>query len=367
MQASIRAAIVGTAGVPAAYGGFETLADNLARYTGTAAERVELTIYCSSVGQAVRYERFENATLAYINVKPNGVSSMLYDALSIFHAIRSGHDTILLLGVSGALCLPFARTFTRRRIVTNIDGIEWRRAKWNWLARLVLRASEWAAVRFSHVVIADNGAIADYVEKTYRAKCEVIAYGGDHALQPELGAGDLSPFGQDYALALCRIEPENNVEMILKGWQSMQSRLVFVGNWKNSAYGRDLAERFGNSRNIEIVDPIYDAADLKRLRSGASLYLHGHSAGGTNPSLVEMMHFGIPVLAYDCVFNRYTTEDKALFFRSPEELRQLATDLDVARGEQVGQDMVAIAKARYTWAEVGQSYFKLLMLAQAVK
>lgn len=354
-------AIVGTAGIPAAYGGFETLAENLVRYNDRQADGLDLTVFCSSAGQTELPTRFGGAELAYVSLKPNGMQSVAYDIVSIVRAICSGHNVILLLGVSGAICIPFVRLLTRTEILTNIDGIEWKRSKWNMLARLVLRLSEWIAVRFSHVVIADNAAIAEYVGASYDAPCHVIAYGGDHALKPHDSVVDAGPYGDGYALALCRIEPENNVEMILEAWAGAATpcKLVFVGNWNNSAYGRSLAERYGREPNIEIVQPVYEARALKAIRSGASLYVHGHSAGGTNPSLVEMMHFGIPVAAFDCSFNRHTTKGSALYFTDAAGLRSILAQIEACGSGAVGGQMKAIATAEYTWEEIGSAYLDL--------
>lgn len=357
----MKIAILGIVGLPGRYGGFETLAENLVRYHALSGKRAGLTVWCSSKDNAEHPAQFERATLRYVNLRANGAQSIFYDALSLWQAVRSGHDRLLLLGVSGALVLPLIRLFTQARIVTNIDGIEWRREKWNRLARLVLRVSEWAAVRFSHEVIADNEAIADHVRDTYGRGCHVIAYGGDHALT-HTGMYDFpGVLPEQYALALCRIEPENNVHTILKGWRSEDRPLVFVGNWGTSAYGRDLRIRYRDHHNLFLLDPIYDPCQLRALRDRANLYVHGHSAGGTNPSLVEMMHFGIPVLAHGCTFNRHTTENKALYFKTSDELRQLIDGLTTFVSAEVGSRMKEIAQRRYTWDRVAQEYFDLLL------
>ena len=362
MNVAKRIAIVGTAGLPAAYGGFETLAENLVRYNDRQSDGVEFTVYCSSVGRDKSPSHFGTARLAYVELKPNGLQSVAYDILSIVHAIRSGHDAILILGVSGAICLPLVRLFAGTKVLTNIDGIEWRRAKWNRLARLFLRFSEWLAVRFSHVVIADNAAIEEYIRVMYKAACAVIAYGGDHALEPRDETGRPSPYGKDYALALCRVEPENNVEMILAAWAEAAAarKLVFVGNWANSAYGRDLAGRYGSEPNIEIVNPVYEPGALKAIRSGAALYIHGHSAGGTNPSLVEMMHFEIPILAFDCCFNRHTTHNLAQYFQDMKSLSRIIRNSENNNWHSIGQDMKVIADQNYTWEKIGASYLELV-------
>jgi glycosyltransferase involved in cell wall biosynthesis len=359
----IRIALLGTVGVPGCYGGFETLAENLVRYRSGTGHPMDLTVWCSSKSKAEHPDHFEGADLRYVDLHANGVQSIPYDMIGLWQAVRSGHNRLLLLGVSGALLLPLIRAISRARIITNIDGIEWKREKWRGLARLVLRVSEWAAVRFSHEVIADNQAIADYVRKTYGSECHVIAYGGDHALahagEAEVSAR-LPPY---YALALCRIEPENNVHVILQAMDELGTPLVFVGNWNNSAYGRDLKARYSDRPNLYLLDPVYEPGTLHALRARASVYLHGHSAGGTNPSLVEMMHFGIPVFAHGCVFNRHSTEDKARYFETAAELAQHLRGLEPDESARIGADMREIAQRRYTWAHVGRAYFGLLAAA----
>ena len=213
------------------YGGFETLAENLVKHHAHTGSASVLTVWCSSKDNATRPTSFQSANLRYVGLKANGVQSILYDVLGLLDAIRTGHNRILLLGVSGAMTLPLIRIFSRARIVTNIDGIEWKREKWNGLARAFLRASEWAAVRFSHEVIADNQAVAEHVRKIYGANCHVIAYGGDHALSHDSEGKTPEELPKGYALAICRIEPENNVHTILEAFSSLETPLVFVGNW----------------------------------------------------------------------------------------------------------------------------------------
>lgn len=353
--------ILGTVGIPASYGGFETLVENLARFHQTNSLPSKLVVYCSAKSYPARSKTCFGAELRYVDLGANGISSIAYDVVSLISAVRQRSEVILLLGVSGAIALPLVRLVSRATIVTNIDGIEWKREKWTGLARWFLRLSERMAVSYSHEVIADNAGIAAHVARNYGKHCHVIAYGGDHAIHatPKPYADALLP--KRYALALCRIEPENNVEMILEAFSRQHELpLVFVGNWGNSAYGQLLRQRFGAAPNLYLLDPIYDAGVLHTLRSNATIYVHGHSAGGTNPSLVEMMHFGIPVLAYDCVFNKHTTESKALWFDSAKALSEILTGLTPEVMHQVAVDMKGIAQARYTWSAIGSAYFSLL-------
>lgn len=354
-------AIVGTVGIPATYGGFETLVENLARYHRDSNLKSRLAVYCSAGSYEVKPRTHLGAELRYVPIPANGAASVIYDIVCLFSAVRRGTDVCLLLGVSGAIALPLLRAFSRVRIVTNIDGIEWRREKWRGFSKWFLRFSERLAVRFSHEVIADNGAIARYVTEEYGRDCNVIAYGGDHAIAADPVPCEGVKLPGKYALALCRIEPENNIAMILEAFADDPAMpLVFIGNWSNSAFGQNLRRQYAGVPHLYLLDPIYDRGILYSIRGNASVYVHGHSAGGTNPSLVEMMHFGVPVLAYDCDFNRFTTENGALFFNSAQQLQSGVERLTSQTSSAIGAVLMKLAQRRYTWSVVGREYFALL-------
>lgn len=169
--------IIGAAGIPANYGGFETLAENL---VANNHSHVQYTVFCSARIYKTRLDVYKGAVLKYINLNANGMTSILYDFICMLYSLRS--DVMLILGVSGSIFLPFVRLLYRGKIITNIDGIEWKRGKWSRLARFVLRISEWAAVKFSDVVIGDNQGIIDYVAREYQKSAVLIEYGGDHVV-----------------------------------------------------------------------------------------------------------------------------------------------------------------------------------------
>lgn len=357
MRRNIEVAIVGTQGIPANYGGFESLVENL---TGeNCPDGVHYTVFCSSKDMPGRPTEYKGATLKYVGFHANGSQSVVYDIVSLCRTLR-GYDVVLLLGVSGGLFLPVYRLLSRKKLIINIDGQEWKRDKWNKFAKYILRISEKLAVRHADIVIADNKGIQNYVTETYGRPSELIAYGGDHAarnLTDEKMQEILKSYGLEkngYTFALCRIEPENNVETVLQAFTKTDKTLVFIGNWNRSPYSRALKERFGAYSNIRILDAIYDLDTLYALRSCCSAYVHGHSAGGTNPSLVEAMHFGMPIVAYDVVYNRETTENAAYYFRTPEDLIRILNEdgLD-------GSRMKEIARRRYTWRHVSDQYVKL--------
>lgn len=344
----MKISIIGTVGVPACYGGFETLVENLL----DESENDKLvTVYCSSKNYIEKPAKYKNAKLHYIPLNANGAQSIPYDIWSICHAVFKRSDTILLLGVSGAICLPFLRLFSKTKIVTNIDGLEWRRDKWGVFAKNFLKFSEKIAVKYSDVVVADNKGIADYVLEEYGMEAEVIAYGGDHAVISDLNLSD-----EGYALALCRIEPENNVEMILASFSKTNKKLMFIGNWNNSDFGRQMKAQYQKFENIDIVSPVYELEKLFELREKCSFYVHGHSAGGTNPSLVEMMHFNKNILAFDCNYNRASTENSADFFSNVEDLVHKIEQENLLNN---ADSMKEIAQRRYTWKIVKQKYFSL--------
>jgi glycosyltransferase involved in cell wall biosynthesis len=247
--------------------------------------------------------------------------------------------------------------------VTHIDGIEWQRAKWNTVAKKFLRLSERVAVRYSHTVIADNEAIRIYVKDQYGIDAPLIAYGGDPSSDSLDGnLPFVLKFGdQQYFLTICRIEPENNVAAILEAFQRVPSqRLVIVGNWNASRYGRDLRKRFESCQNIALLDPIYEPKTLKALRSRAIGCIHGHSAGGTNPTLVQAMFAGLPVLAFDVVYNRYTTNGNADYWADPSELASLLERITPTRLRANGIKMKEIAEQHYRWDRVAEQYEAVL-------
>ena len=348
-----RIAIVGTVGVPARYGGFETLAEQLATHLDPAD--FPLTIYCqrSAYPELATATPFKGHARIMVPLRANGLASIIYDWWSLAHAVFVARvETILVLGVSGALLLPLIRLVAPRvRIVTNVDGMEWRRDKFGTPAKLLLRSFEWLAARASHRVIADNAAIADLICAEYRVEPAVIAYGGDHTLvEPEATAPQ-----RDYWLSIARIEPENNCAMILEAFATAGQPLVFIGNWAATAYGQYLKARYSATSNLTLLDPIYDQARLAGWRASAAGYVHGHSVGGTNPSLVEALFWTARLLSFDCVFNRATTGGEGAWFASAVALQELLSS-GRANGAYIGPEALAALRARYCWSEISALY-----------
>ena len=350
-----KVAIVGIQGVPAKYGGFETLVENI--IGENCSSNIQYTIFCSAKDYEKRMNSYKGAKINYVPFfHANGAQSTPYDILSMMKCIGR-FDTVVILGVSGCLFLPLFRLFYRKRLIVNIDGLEHRRDKWGRFAKWFLRSSEAMAVRCADVIIADNKGIQTYVSETYHRSSELIAYGGDHVMRnvPEAKQAEILDNiklkRQDYAVSVCRIEPENNCHITLEAFAKCGRELVFIGNWNHSTYGKELKERYGKCSNIHLLESVYDLDMLFTLRKNAGLYIHGHSAGGTNPSLVEAMFFGCPILAFDVIYNRATTFNKAYYFKNSMELITL-----IAHPHLDGHIMRLLAEQHYTWKLIAKQY-----------
>lgn len=358
-----KVAIIGTVGLPAKYGGFETLTAHLVE---ELADTYDFTVYCSSkkYTKEERTESWKGAKLKYLPLDANGIQSIPYDTLSILHALFRS-DVLLVLGVAGAWLLPFVKLFTRKKIIISIDGIEWKRDKWSLPAKLYLWWAEKLAVRFSHIDISDNESIQDYTSLRYKTISRVIEYGADHTkvnLIPTSENIEKYPFlSKEYAVKVCRIEPENNVHTIVKVFSELPDRtLVLVGNWKNSQYGIDIKHKYSGFKNIHLLDPIYDQEMIDLIRGNASVYIHGHSAGGTNPSLVEAMFLGLPIISNGVSYNRTTTEHQAFYFSNEEDLKNVLTEIKKEDLRNCAVQMKKIAERRYTWKKIAKKYSQLI-------
>lgn len=355
-----KVAIIGTVGIPSKYGGFETLTEYLTKQLN---DKFTLIVFCSSKSYKTKLKNYNGARLKYIPLNANGVQSVLYDIVSIFWALFLS-DTLLILGVSGCLILPLIKLVSSKKIVVNIDGLEWKRSKWNGVAKKFLKFSESIAVKYADVVIADNKAIQKYTKEEYGVGSELIAYGADHCEKEKITKEILSkyPFlSERYAFKVCRIEPENNIKIILEAFKDSSLNIVVIGNWDNSSYGIRLKEEFKNEKNFYLIDPIYDQNILNQFRSNCFVYIHGHSAGGTNPSLVEAMFLELPIIAFDVDYNRETTNEKAIYFNSSEQLRKILSSIVDSELEEIKKELKKLASENYTWELISEKYKKALI------
>ena len=363
----LRIALLGTKGIPASYGGFETFAEQLA--IRLVARGHDVTVYAEGSDQPVADAHHRGVRVRYRRRPSWGPASVLaYDCHCLWDA-RQGYDLVYMLGYGAAWACWWPRVFGVP-VWINMDGLEWARSKWGRGARLYLRCMEWLATRTATRLIADAEAIGARLRSTYPrgAPSSVIAYGADLVQPEDADPAALSAWGLQpgrYLLVVARPEPENHVREIIEGYllHGGDWPLVVVGDLSGGTpYQRQL--RALASARVMCIGGIYDVAQLRSLRVHAACYLHGHSVGGTNPSLLEALACGNWVIAHDNPFNREVARDAADYFDSPA---QLARCLDALAGQQDAavqarriQRAREIVARHYTWDGITDAYEALM-------
>lgn len=356
----MKLAIVGTRGLPNNYGGFETLAEYLVKYL---ASEIEITVYCSSKDLPAKPKIYNGAKLKYIPITSHGALGIIYDSISFLSAIRK-HDKVLFLGFGGGFVMPFIKTY-KHKIVVNIGGLDWKRNKWSPRAQKVIKKAEGLLIKHSGQIISDNKGIHDYILSQYNRESTFIAYGGDQVKYIEITEKDKTEYPfltAEYAFIVTRIQPDNNITMLMDAFdENSPMPLVLVGNWKSSDYGIKTKAAYQHKTNLFLLDAIYDQDKLNVLRSNCTIYLHGHSAGGTNPSLVEAMNLGLPIFAYASGYNENTTFNKAIYFTNTDELKSHFNNYKTFNLFQMGKDLKIIAEKYYNWNIVTDCYKKIFL------
>lgn len=343
---------IGSAGIPNRYGGFESFLEHCAPVI--AAQEIPVLVTCYSGLYQDQQLDFRGVHRLFLRVPANGVSSIAHDAIAFLRVfLRS--DQIVVLGVSGGLWFPFFRLLcevTGKRLIVNVDGVEWRRTKFSARKRQLLRLFDTLAQRFSHHVVYDNAGLYEYLTLSAKKKATCIAYPGDHVLR--LKNVERKP---GTALTICRIEPENNLELLIDGaLRSTVTEYTIIGNWSYSDYARSLRVRHSSNKRLRLLDPIYDPIKLAEFRESCSHYLHGHSVGGTNPSLVEMLFYDCAILCFDVEFNRHTAGEGAVYFSTAEDL-QRALDQPMNQKAVDRQDL----RSQYTAKAISDEYLSAIL------
>ncbi len=359
----MRVAILGTRGIPARYGGFETFAEQLA-IRWARDPRFEITVVCpGSPGSGP--SELSGVKLRYVSTPSAGpVMNLVFDVRSLWQC-RRDYDLIYMLGFSASWGLVLPRLYGTR-VWLNMDGLEWKRSKWGLAARAYLRATQWISIFTASRLIADAAAIGDYYRRTYgsRIRCSFIPYGAN-LIEDEPGSTALLPAGiqpGEYFLVVARLEPENQVLEMIEGYEeaNVPQPLVVVGNLDATAYVRRLRGAAGE--RVRFVGGVYNPRALAAVRFHARAYLHGHTVGGTNPSLLEALAAGRPIIAHDNPFNREVAGDVACYFRGSGDL---ATLLRSALAESAGSERSARSRQRvvrqYSWDRVTRAYVALAL------
>ncbi len=358
-------AILGTRGIPARHGGFETFAERLALHLADRDWDVE--VYCQSDGEADEPPEYSGVRLRHIRTRvPGALGTLVFDWHALRQACATGPRLLLTLGYNTGSFAIYSR-LRRRTGVINMDGIEWRRSKWSAPARAWFWANDWMACHLHDHLIADHPAIADHLAtRVARRHITTIPYGADAIEQADVEA--LSHFGltpRGYALVVARPEPENSILEIVRAFSRRQRgiRLLVLGNVsaEGNAYQRDILRAAGP--DVIFPGAIYDQDIVTALRFHCQLYIHGHQVGGTNPSLVEALGAGGAVLAHDNQFNRWVAGPDAAYFANEDAC---ADQLDALIGAPatILDTMRAASRSRhrdaFTWPAVLGRYEELL-------
>lgn len=320
----MKIAIIGSRGIPNRYGGFEQLAEELS--LGLLQKGHSVTVYNSDRHQ-YRKNSFKGVDIVHCYDAEHLLGTagqFIYDLNCIRDARKKGFEVLLFLGYTSSSV--WRRLFPSKSVIIfNMDGLEWKRSKYSGLVRAFLKYAEKLAVRFSDHLVADSPLIRDYLIKKYGVESRYIPYGA--FIPAGIKKGLLKEFNctaKNYYMLMGRMEPENNIATILEGFHRSRSEQKFIvlGNTNNS-YGRYLVKRFGTDVRICFAGAIYDREINHALRSYCSLYFHGHSVGGTNPSLLEAMADGAMIAAHDNEFNRSVLGEDAHYFSSPDGVNKI--------------------------------------------
>ena len=334
-------AFIGSVGVPNIYGGFEMF---LEACTPIFSKKLNVIVTCDKNKYADRRAEWNEVHRVFVPVSANGLMSPIHDLLAFF-AVFFRADFIVVLGVSAGIFFPIFRLFcffTKKRLFVNVDGLEFRRDKFGLFKRAFLYISDRFAQYFSHQVIIDNEGLREFLIGRARVDASLIPYPGDHVIR-SIHAENKNQNSKLKLLTICRIEPENQCHLLLGAFSDFgDGEYVFIGNWADSIYGGELRRRYGNTPGLKMLDPIYDPVKLAELRSGCDYYLHGHSVGGTNPSLVEMLFYDCEIIVYDCIFNRFTAGSSVSYFST-------AADIVDALRSRVSADLSGRYLARQTY------------------
>lgn len=353
--------LIGTNGLPANYGGMETLAEYLAR---DLSREYELYCYCSKTPSEKQIEEYNGTKLIYVSLKANGFQSIFYDGITILRSLRK-HDVLVVLGCSCPPALWFKKLYHKPIVLNAIGGREVEKIKGaRTFARIEIAVKKWMEglqAKYADYVIIDNAANVSTFEKKHNVKALLAEYGGDHAQSEPITdeAKKRYPFlVRPYDVTVSRAQEDMNIHMVIEAYKQVPERtVVIVSNWQKTEYGQKLyAENAGKYPNIILQNAIYNQKELNIIRSNASLYLHTHSMCGTAPSLVEAMYLGLPVICFKVPTNLETTEHKSIYFESVLELVGILKSLDDSILLKLKTDMQEISVRRYNWKRISDIY-----------
>jgi len=317
----MKIAILGSRGIPAIIGGFETFAEEVA--TRLVKKGFEVTVYCErNLYPKPRMKVHKGVKLVHIPaMRSKSFEALLYDLFSLIHSLFKRYDLLYMLADNTAIWLILAKILGKK-IVVNTDGIEWWRSKWPWYAKIFLKFNEWIATKITKYLIVDSKEMGKFYKYRYNKDTTYITNGAEllDSKNPEI----LKNFGlipKKYFTVVCRIEPENNIDTIIKSFKKIAGdfKLAIAGGaGYKSKYVQYLKKLSKDDNRIVFLGVVTDRDFKRELRTNCLAYIHGHQVGGTNPSLLEAVGAGNIVLANKNPFNLEVTEDTAIYWNKEE-------------------------------------------------
>lgn len=357
----MKIAILGTRGIPNFHGGFEQFADFFAVYL--AKKGVDVYVYNSSLHpyKESNYKGVNIITCKDPEDKLGTPGQFLYDLNCILDARKRNFDIVLQLGYTSSTIWWWLMP-KRAKIVTNMDGLEWKRTKYSKKVQNFLKYAEKLGAIHSDHLISDSLGIQTYLKKKYNKDSTYIAYGANVFETPdETILKKHNIHKENYSMLIARFEPENNLEMILDGVaaSSIEESFLVIGKHE-TAYGEFLKNKYKTYSNIIFTGGIYNFEELNNIRYYSRLYFHGHSVGGTNPSLLEAMASNCLICANDNEFNKGVLKKNAFYFSNYKEVKELYSSLKKENErEKINQNVIAI-KNEFSWNIINEKYYDLL-------
>ena len=363
----MRIAVLGTRGVPAAYGGFETRAEELS--ARLAARGHDVTVYARPAGVRTHVKEYRGVRVVLVpTVRHKYLDTVVHGFLTGLHAAAARYDAVLFCNGINALTCRLPRLLgSETRVVLNVDGLERNRRKWNRLGRLAYAVSERLSCVLPDAVVTDARSIEAYYLGTYGTASTFIPYGSDlpwpdgHATLDRLG---LEPGG--YVLYVSRLEPENNADAVVRGFRNFGGglRLALVGS---APYAGDfmgcVRREAAHDPRVLLPGALY-GEEYRQLLAHAAAYVHATEVGGTHPALIEAMGFGRPLLVHDTPENREAAADTAVYFdaHEPATLTRALETLFASppERERRGREARRRAEELYRWEAVTDAYEHVL-------
>ena len=370
---TMKIAFISTRGIPNNYGGFEQFAEYIS--VGLAKRGYEVTVY------SPHYHPYQEKEYKGVHIKHiyspekwmgGSIGSFFYDYACLKDALKKeDFDIIYEAGYTSIIPADIrfnVKDIKRPIFTTNMDGLEYKRTKFNkWVQKFVFW-EERMAVKHSHYLIADNMGIKDYYKKKYNKESKFLAYGAN--IYDNYNEDYLKEFGLEkdkYLLVIARLEPENNIFMAIEGYIASdlygKMPLVIVGK-TNTPYGKYLVEHYARYEHVKFVGGIYDFDKINSVRYYSYAYFHGHSVGGTNPSLLEAMASECFILSHDNIFNRSVLGENAIYYKSAEDVKNhinVLTDIIRAKKRDFTQKNLDVICTQYSWEKLVDEHEKYFL------